>query len=67
MVGCNQPKRDPVASKFGDRSLPGQIKMVMEACPMDREKAKQFVNRCLDKATDAELRAICTAAYHITK
>lgn len=34
---------------------------------MDREKAKRFLCRCLDKATDAELRAICITAYHITK
>lgn len=34
---------------------------------MDRDKAKRFLNRCLDKATDAEIRAICMAAYHITK
>lgn len=34
---------------------------------MNREKIKKLVNRFLDKATDAELRAICMAAYHITK
>ena len=34
---------------------------------MDREKARRFINRCLDQATDAELRAMCMAAYHITK
>lgn len=34
---------------------------------MDREKVKRNINRWLDKATDAELRAICMAAYHITK
>lgn len=34
---------------------------------MDREKAIRNVTRFLNKATDAELRAICMAAYHITK
>ena len=34
---------------------------------MNREKMKQFVNRCVDKATDAELRVICMTSYHITK
>lgn len=34
---------------------------------MNRDKAVQFVKRCLDKSSDAELRAICMAAYHITK
>lgn len=34
---------------------------------MDRDKAIRSINRFLSKATDAELRAICVAAYHITK
>ena len=34
---------------------------------MDREKAIRNITRFLNKATDAELRAICMAAYHITK
>ena len=34
---------------------------------MDREKAKRFLTRCAEKATDAELRAICISAYHIVK
>ena len=34
---------------------------------MNREKMKQFVQRCMEKATDAELRTICMVAHHITK
>lgn len=34
---------------------------------MDREKMKQFVKRCLDKASDSQLRAIAMVSYHITK
>lgn len=34
---------------------------------MDREKAIQMTIRCMKIATDAELRAITMAAYHITK
>jgi hypothetical protein len=34
---------------------------------VDRDKAIRNINRFLNKATDAELRAICVAAYHITK
>lgn len=68
VVGCNQPQQDPVAEVWR-QTLPGQIKkyMVKEAAPVDREKVKQFVKRCMDKATDAELRAIGMVAYHVTK
>ena len=34
---------------------------------VDREKTIRCITRFLNKATDAELRAICMAAYHITK
>lgn len=67
-VGCNQPKARPGWWKFGDRHRLGQLKnTVKEAAPVDREKVKRNINRWLDKATDAELRAISMAAYHITK
>lgn len=34
---------------------------------MDREKIKQFVKRCMDKASDSQLRVIALVSYHITK
>lgn len=34
---------------------------------MDRSKVIQCITRNLNKATDAELRTICGATYHITK
>lgn len=34
---------------------------------MDRDKVIRCITRLLNKATDAELRAICGAVYHITK
>lgn len=34
---------------------------------MDREKIIRCITRLLNKATDAELRAICGTVYHITK
>jgi hypothetical protein len=41
--------------------------MAKEATPVDREKLKQFVKRCLDKASDSQLRVIAMVSYHITK
>lgn len=34
---------------------------------MNRDKAKQYVNRCMDKASDAQLRVIALVAHHVTK
>lgn len=34
---------------------------------MNREKLKAFVIRCMDKASDAQLRVISLVAYHVTK
>ena len=34
---------------------------------MNRDKVKQLVIRCMDKATDAQLRVISMVAYHVTK
>lgn len=34
---------------------------------VDRDKVIRCITRLLNKATDAELRAICGAVYHITK
>lgn len=34
---------------------------------MNRDKVKATINRMMDKATDAQLRAIFLVAYHITK
>lgn len=34
---------------------------------MNRDKTQQFVKRCMDKATDAQLRVIALVAYHVTK
>lgn len=34
---------------------------------MDREKAKRFVGRCMDKMSDPQLRLIALVSYHITK
>lgn len=34
---------------------------------MDREKVKRFVCRCIEKASDSQLRVIALVSYHITK
>ena len=41
--------------------------MVKEAAPVNREKVKQFVRRCMDKASDSQLRVIALVAYHVVK
>lgn len=33
---------------------------------MNRNKAIRFVNRCMEKAADVQLRVIVMVAYHIT-
>lgn len=58
----------PGGVKFGDGTSLGQIKnMAEEAIPVDRDKIIRFVNRCMDKAKDTQLRVIALVAYHITK
>lgn len=34
---------------------------------MNREKLKAYVIRCIDKASDAQLRVIALVSYHVTK
>jgi hypothetical protein len=53
---------------FGDRRCRVKLKnMAKEAVPVNRDKMKQFIKRCADKASDAQLRVIALVAYHVTK
>lgn len=35
--------------------------------PVDREKMIRFVNKCMEKATNTQLRLLSMVAYHVTR